>query len=199
MRRLFPYPDASWQHEVRAWLSAFVVEQACLARDRLGFSWEARDDAPDTYDKLTLAFTESVLTGEPLPVATVNVTPSIFLSTEANYAMRFWHDVTHVGMNADFGFLDEMKVAKAHLAALCDAGMPEGSRAWQMLRADTVGQNYVYVMTGGGFVPDQLAFAYRAMAVNLPFAVLEVVQQIGGHRITGRDTEMLLKFMEADQ
>lgn len=184
--------------EARNWLADLVFDKANEAARRVGFGWRASPNAPDNYDGLLSEFTECTVTGRDMRVGKVNAIPSVFGSARATFAMRFWHEVTHVEMDADFGFFGEMAVAKAHLAGVVDAGMPEGSLAWQLMRADTVGQNYVYVMTGGGFVPDQLAFAMRSIRVNLPFAVLESVQQIESRTINGRDTEALLRCMEAD-
>ena len=179
-------------------LAELAVEKADETAERVGFRWRASSDAPDTYDKVLTEFEECTLTGRDMRVATVNATPSVFGSARANFAMRFWHDGTHVELNADFGYFGEMKVANAHLGDVVEAGMAEGSLSWQLMRADTVGQNYVYLMTDGGFVPDQLAFAIRAVRAGLPIAVLEVIEQIEGRPITGRDTETFLRLMEAE-
>lgn len=184
--------------KARNWLADLAFDKANETAKRVGFGWRASPDAPDNYDALLTEFTECTVTGRDMRVGKVNAIPSVFGSARATFAMRFWHEVTHVEMDADFGFFGEMAVAKAHLAGAVNAGMPESSLAWQLMRADTVGQNYVYVMTGGGFVPDQLAFAMAAVRSNLPLAVLEAVQLIEGRSINGRDTEALLRFMEVD-
>lgn len=177
-------------------LADLVLVKANETAQRVGFGWRASPDAPDTYEKMLAEFEECTETGCDMRVATVNAIPSVFGSARANFAMRFWHDVTHVELDADFGYFGEKKVADAHLDAVVEAGMAEGSLPWQLMRVDTVGQNYVYAMTGGGFVPDQLAFAIRAVRTCLPIAVLEAVQQIEGRPITGRDTETFLRLME---
>lgn len=187
-------PDL-WLAETRSWLSELVVGQATATAERLGFDWEVSPDAPDTFDKLKAEFSDCVATGRPLRVAQINADPSIFGCASVTYAMRFWHDVTHVELAADFGFADEMRVAAAHLEALVDAGQPEGSAAWHLLRADTVGQNYVYAMTNGGFVPDQLVFARTALTTGLPFAVLAAVEEIEDRSVGLEDTARLLDLM----
>lgn len=178
-------------------LSELVVSQAEACAVRVGFGWEPSPDAPDTFDKLRGEFSSSADTGRPLRVATVNVEPSIFTGPEINWAMRFWHDVTHIDANQDFGFGGEMAVAQIHLDALVASGEAEGSVAWLLLRADTVGQNMVFAMTGGGFVPDQLAFACSALRSSLPFAVLEAVEQIEHRSVVGRDMDHLRVLLES--
>lgn len=178
-------------------LSELVVSQAEACAVRVGFGWEPSPDAPDTFDKLRGEFSSSADTGRPLRVATVNVEPSIFTGPEINTAMRFWHDVTHIEENQHFDFDGEMAVAQIHLDALVASGEEEGSVAWQLLRADTVGQNMVFTMTGGGFVPDQLAFARSALRSGLPFAVLEAVEQIERRSVVGRDMDHLRVLLES--
>lgn len=183
--------------EARWWLADLVLTKASESAERVGFGWRASPQAPDTYEGLIAEFTECQAAGRDMRVGGVNAIPSIYGSARATFAMRFWHDVTHVEMEADFGFNGEMRVAEALLADVVTAGMDQGTLAWHLMRADTVGQNYVFVMTGGGFVPNQLDFATTAVKVNLPYAVLAAVEQIEGRSITGRDTDTLLKLMDA--
>lgn len=178
-------------------LSELVVSQAEACAVRVGFGWEPSPDAPDTVEKLRSEFSACAETGRPLRVATVNVEPSIFTGPEISIAMRFWHDVTHIESGQDFGFDGEMVVAQIHLDALVASGEAEGSVAWHLLRADTVGQNMVFAITGGGFVPDQLAFACSALHSGLPFAVLEAVEQIERRSVVGRDMDQLRVLLES--
>lgn len=184
-------------HQARRRLSDLVVSQAEACAVRVGFGWEPSDDAPDTIKELRAEFSGCADTGRPLRVATVNVEPSIFTGPESNFAMRFWHDVTHVEANQDFGFAGEVAVAEIHLDALVASGEEEGSVAWHLLRADTVGQNMVFTMTGGGFVPDQLEFACSALRSGLPFAVLQAVEQIERRSVVGRDMDQLRVLLES--
>jgi len=183
--------------EARIWLSIFVEARALAAEDRLGFGWLPADDAPEDYPALRAAFYRSRLTGAPLPVATVNVTPSVFVSAQSNWAMRFWHDVTHVELDAGFGFRDEQRVAAHHLAALEAAGRPPGSLEWVLLRADTVGQNLVYAMTGGGFVADQWEFTLDVLRSGLPLAVLKAVQHLENTEVCPETVVRLRRLLEA--
>ena len=89
-------------------LSELVVSQAEASAVRVGFGWEPSPDAPDTFDELRAEFSSSAETGRPLRVATVNVEPSIFTGPEVNFAMRFWHAVTHIESGQAFGFDGEM-------------------------------------------------------------------------------------------
>lgn len=178
-------------------LSELVVSHAEACAVRVGFGWEPSPDAPDTFDKLRGEFSLCAETGRPLRVATVNIEPSIFTGPESNIAMRFWHDVTHIASGQDFGFDGEMVVAQIHLDALVAAGEEAGSVAWHLLRADTVGQNMVFAMTGGGFVPDQMAFACSALRSGLPYAVLEAVEQIERRSVVGKDMDQLRVLLES--
>lgn len=178
-------------------LSDLVISQAEACARRVGFGWEPSPDAPDRVERLRTEFSLCAETGRPLRVATVNVEPSIFTGPEINFAMRFWHDVTHIESGQDFDFDGEMTVAQIHLDALVAAGEDEGSLAWHLLRADTVGQNMVFTMTGGGFVPDQLAFACSALRSGLPFAVLEAVEQIEHRSVASRDMDQLRVLLES--
>lgn len=179
-------------------LATFVCEKASEAAHRVGFGWVASPRAPETYGGLLTEFTECMVSGRNMRVGTVNAIPSVFGSARATFAMGFWHDVSHVEMDADLGFLGEMRVAKAHLTEVAKGGMPEGSLSWHLMRAATVGQNYVKAMTEGGLVPDRLAFAMTAVQNGLPMAVLDAVQQIEGRSINGRDTEALLRYMRVE-
>lgn len=178
-------------------LSEMVVSQAEACAVLVGFGWEPAEDLPDSFDKLREEFSACAGSGRPLRVATVNVEPSIFVGPEINIAMRFWHDVTHIESGQDFGFAGEVAVAQIHLDALVAAGEEEGSVAWHLLRADTVGQNMVFAMTGGGFVPGQQAFARSVLRSGLPFAVLEAVEQIERRLVADRDMDQLRGLLES--
>jgi hypothetical protein len=181
-----------------ATLSAFVQERAELTAEGAGFGWRTAPDAPDNYEALVVEFNECLVSGRDLRVNATNNSPSIFMTSEANAAMRFWHDVSHVEFQQDFGFKAEMLLAHYHLASLVVAGQPTGSLAWQLLRADTIGQNYVYFLTGGGFVADQVDFAYKALRHGLPFAVLDAVEQIEGRAVQSADMDRLAAMVEQE-
>lgn len=182
--------------DARVWLADLALAKANEAAERVGFGWSVSSGAPSSYEEVSVEFAECLVNDRGMRVSIANMVPSVFGSARAAAAMRFWHHVAHVEMDADFGFLGEMKVAEVQLAAVVEAGMPEDSLAWHLMRADTMGLNYVSFMTHGGTV-DRLAFAMIAVTVALPFAVLAAVEQIEGRPITRRDTATLVALMEA--
>jgi hypothetical protein len=181
-----------------ATLSAFVQERAELTAETVGFGWQTAPDAPDTYEDLVVEFNECMVSGRDLRVNAINNSPSIFMTPEANAAMRFWHSVCHVEFRQDFSFQGEMLLARYHLASLAVAGQLTGSLPWQLLRADTVGQNYVYFLTRAGFVADQVDFAYKTLRHGLPFAVLDAVEQIEGRAVEPADMDRLAAMLEQE-
>lgn len=181
-----------------AYLSAFVQERAEITAEGVGFGWRTAPDAPDNYEDLVVEFNECLVSGRDLRVNAINNSPSIFMTAEANAAMRFWHDISHVEFHQDFSFKSEMLLANYHLASLVVAGQPTGSLAWQLLRADTVGQNYVYFLTNGGFVSDQVDFAYKALRHGLPFAVLDAVEQIEDRAVQPADMDRLAAMLDQE-
>lgn len=177
------------------WLSDFVTYQAAATARRVGFGWQATDDAPNTFTELEAEALACAGSGRALRVATVNADPTIFSGPEVNHAMRFWHDITHVELGQDFGLAGEMRVADAHLTDLGMAGQPRGSLPWALLRADTAGQNLVFAMTGGGFVADQWQFALACVENGLPLAVLQAVEDIDHRSIEPADVRRLSRLM----
>ena len=73
---------------------------------------------------------------------------TIYVRPEDNYAMRFWHDVTHVRLEADFTVDGETSVAEAHPDLLSCYGYGPEALEYQMLKADTFGQLYFSLATG---------------------------------------------------
>ena len=177
-------------------LSRFVLVQAARARQRHGFGWIPDPSAPTIFSDLLAAFTRSMKTGHPLPVARISGGPSIFVSAEATYAMRFWHDITHVEMGADFSFENEQRVASAHMDLLERSGFRAGTLPWELMRIDTVGRSLVFTLTGGGFAPDPWVFAQRALSAGLPLAVLRAVEDIKRRPVRSEDIVQLGTLLE---
>ena len=182
--------------EAKLQVSRFVLTQAAGARQRLGFGWTPDPAAPVVFDHLLEAFERSTTTGQHLPVARISGGPSIFVSAEATYAMRFWHDITHVEMAADFSFENEQRVAWAHMNTLERSGFRPGTLAWELMRIDTVGRSLVFTLTGGGYAPDPWVFAQRALSAGLPLAVLRAVEDIKRRPVQSQDIVRLGSLLE---
>jgi hypothetical protein len=125
--------------QARRQLGEFVVEQAEKASE-LGFGWQPHTEAPSTYPDLCAAFRNSQSKHVPLLVSSLH-NDAVITTPEANLAMRFWHDVNHVQRGLTLNGVDEQELALWHLDVLEAHGFPEYSLVWQMLWADTVGQN----------------------------------------------------------
>ncbi len=151
-------------------LRRFVHVQATAAEELLGFGWTAHSDAPSEFAALRRAFLRSSLTGEPLPVSDEHCAGTIYGSPVANYAFRFWHDVTHVRLNCGFDLDGEIEVASAHLDVMRATGWGPGTLEHHLLHADTLGQVLCSVAIGG-FPDDQACFARRAVTNSITEAI----------------------------
>lgn len=153
-------------------LGAYVTRRAEVLSAEVGFSWVESPLAPSTFDAVLAAYFSCLESGDPLPVAINGSSTTIYPSRETNAAFRFWHDITHVRLHCTFDYWDERAVAEFHLSELEVSGFPPNSLEWQLLRADTIGQNEFARLSGGGFVADQRAFALSAVEHGLGLALL---------------------------
>lgn len=137
-------------------LTAFVIEHAEVLRRQLGFGFVETEEAPETYADLLLAWKRSILNREPLPVYSGASEGTIYTSPAGNWAFRFWHDVTHCQLRADFTHAGEVRTAKAQLRVIADRF---GADSWEyrLFEGDTIGQVEYYQQTGK-FLDVQLPF-----------------------------------------
>jgi hypothetical protein len=159
-------------------LSRFVHAQARASEELIGFGWKLSSDAPSEFTALRRAFIRSRLTGQPLPVSDAHSAETIF-GPSANYAFRFWHDVTHVRLNCGFDLDGEIEVATAHLDVLQAFGWGPGTLEHHLLHADTLGQVLCSVATGT-FPDDQVCFARRVVTTSITEAIRA---ELDGHSI----------------
>lgn len=124
-------------------LSVFVREMANKAAADQGFAWTATTNAPDTYDKLRIAYRLSRKTGAALPVSSLYCDTVLYKNPADNYAMRFWHDTLHMKTGLTFDLDDELELGLRHLALAEQNGVTRYSLEWRMLRIDILGQNYL--------------------------------------------------------
>lgn len=190
--------ETRWEHWARAWLTEFIADLADRQVDRLGFGWTVSRGAAQDYDGITAAFMRSIVTGTPLPIPEPESMSSIYLRPDASEGASFTRLVTHVGHELRFGFFEQLRVAKGLLDAASDAGAPEGSLPWILLRTHMVGRILVEAMTGCNELEDELGFAQCGMESGLPFAVLAAVQHRRGRPICSGDTEVLKRLMECE-
>jgi hypothetical protein len=153
-------------------LTEFVREQASKAAADLGFGYVAQTDAPHTLESLKRAFEQSSQSGAPLPVSNEHSGSVIFTDPAVNFAMRFWHDVNHVGRQLTFDLVDELELSLWHLSVLEAAGFPPDGWEWQLLHADLVGQVYVMSLTRR-FPLDQKRFAEGCIGSGFDRAILD--------------------------
>jgi hypothetical protein len=158
--------------EAKRKLSLFVVAQALETACRLGFGWEAKNDAPSQYTDLVEAFDRSVMTGEALAVSSLYCTNVIYSGSKVNHAMRFWHDAHHVQLGLNFSPADELELGLWHGAQLLKAGFSRDSLEYRMIKIDTVGQNYLLAINGK-FPENQLLFVERCLELGVDEGVLE--------------------------
>lgn len=138
----------------RTRLGQFVLSRA-KAVDGPGY--RASEFGISTWPDLKAKWHLCVLSGELLPVWSGGSDKTIYLSPEINHAGRYWHDATHIRLQADFSLSGELKVAAAQIE-LASMWFGPNSLEVLLLTADTVGQALNYAKSGM-FVEDQLAFA----------------------------------------
>ena len=146
--------------DARRELTAFVYTQAVATARRVGYWWTGVADAPSTLEEM-ICWARLCAGGDGLfPVSNEACEGTIYLSSEANMAFRFWHDMLHLSMHKDVSYDDEMQVAAEHLRVAGASGLSNMAKA--MLRADTYGQS-MYYQAHGKFPEDQLAFVKKAI------------------------------------
>lgn len=164
--------------QARIELTEFVHFMADQTVTRLGFGWVPRPDAANTWRDLKAAWQHSLATGDPLPVFDGGSDSVIFTSAEANWAYRFWHDVTHLERGRDFTSPHELDMAVFHLWEAERHGLERGSLPWRLLHADAVGQ-VLHWAVRREFLIDQRAFIVNYLQFGIEDAVLAEMARTG--------------------
>lgn len=125
--------------QARIELSEFVMVMADRTAKRVGFGFAPSDSAPNNWRDLQAAWLDSQVNGTPLPVFSSTTPSATFVSAEATWAFRFWHDVTHLERERDFSSPHEIDMASFHLWETEQHGLEYGSLPWRLLQADAVG------------------------------------------------------------
>lgn len=157
----------------------FLQWKAHALSHKLGFDYEPRPDAPNTYEDLVAAFDHSVLTKAPLPVPSTNLDDSFYLP-EVTHALRFVHDVSHVMTGLTFDMHDEIQLALIQLKGFAAHGLSEHSLEYQLLYADHVGQSMCMLVTRK-FVSDQSKFILDVLSYGLDEAIVREMHR-GGYK-----------------
>lgn len=150
-------------------LTAFVTAEAAKTSREVGFPRVGVPDAPDTYADLRVAYRRSCSTGIALPVSNSNLNGSLYLHTQADLALRFWHDVSHVRRGRSFSAPDELDLGLWHVAVAQTAGL--SPLALALLDADLVGQTLLYAATKG-YAENQMRFDVEAVAFGIADAIV---------------------------
>ncbi|WP_409048274.1 hypothetical protein AB2L57_05730 [Microbacterium sp. HA-8] len=164
--------------QARIELTEFVHLMADQTKERLGFGWTPHPDAPNTWRALKTAWQHSLATREPLPVFDGGSDAVIFAGPEANWAYRFWHDVTHLERGRDFTSPHELDMAVFHLWEAERHGLERGSLPWRLLHADAVGQ-VLHWAVRREFLIDQRAFIVNYLRFGVEDAVLAEMARTG--------------------
>lgn len=157
--------------QARIELTEFVTLMADRTAIRVGFRWTPRPDAPNTWRDLKTAWQHSLATGDPLPVFDGGSDAVILMSDEANWAHRFWHDVTHLERERDFTSPHELDMAVYHLWEAERHGLKRGSLPWRLLHADGVG-NVLHWAVRGEYLIDQHTFILNYLQYGVEASLL---------------------------
>lgn len=160
-------------------IAKFVRRTAKETAADVGFGWIATPEAPSTYQQLRGAYAASLVTGQPLPISSLNNESSVFINAEDNIAFRFWHDVSHVRLGLSFALADELELATWHLAQAERAGFVPGSLGYRLLEADHVGQVLMQAL-GGRFPFHQEAFVLTYAQHGVGLGLLAELRRIPG-------------------
>jgi hypothetical protein len=145
----------------RSNLSKFVIEQANNIKRVLGVNYEEKKDAPSTYEAMCENWRMALLNKMPVYVYSESCENVIYLSKEANWAFRFWHDYIHFRDGFDFSYENELLVG-SHQVAMVGARFGVGSLEYLLMQSDTIGQ-VEYFKQHGAFVENQLQFALNSL------------------------------------
>jgi hypothetical protein len=141
----------------RSNLSKLVIEQANNIKRVLGVNYEEIENAPSTYEDLVINWNDAKMNKAPVYVYSESCENVIYLSKEANWAFRFWHDYLHYYWQKDFTYASELFIGNIQMAVVAQHyGL--GSLEYQLMQADTIGQVEFY-QRENSFVPNQLKFA----------------------------------------
>ena len=162
-------------------ISRFVVAQARMRQERVGFGWRPAVMAPSNYTALTAEFKACQVSGWPMRVSDQHNEPTIYEHPNHNLIFRYWHDTSHVIHGLNFEADDELELAGHHLEALRAEGYGPHTMEHQLLHADTFGQAYFQLVTGR-FVENQVRFDTNCLLFGVEEAVAQELDALGVDR-----------------
>ena len=146
----FPFLVTNAEYRAAVSELCFFIKYESDNLIRNGWSYELSDNAPESFGQLF----ESTIDKRILVSPTGSDT-SIY-GSEINTMFRFWHDMLHLSLCADFSKEGELEVVKAHMLAAKRANLSD--LATLILYADTAGQVIYYHQNDGAFVVNQSEF-----------------------------------------
>ncbi|WP_285728218.1 hypothetical protein [Psychromicrobium xiongbiense] len=146
----------------------FLAEAEAAAR-LVGFGWYGTPSSPATFTTLKAAYEHCASTGEALAVSNEHLETAILASLEANVALRFVHDVSHVRQGLSFRTEDELELGLCHVATTELAGL--SPLAVRLIEADLVGQTLLYAASGK-FATNQRQFDLDCLVFGIADAIL---------------------------
>lgn len=187
-------------------VTAYDVEFNCAIRhmvDALKIRWEAREDAPETFEELRRAFAASGgANGGIIPVSSLNCEDTIYGDPEVNMMFRAWHDSVHLMEGYDFSVAGEAHVAYLQIAQLMALFGPRPEWA-ALILSEVIGQA-VYMVGHGKFPVKQRAGTIRAaksqwrnlgesLTEDLSAACQPCGEALGRHKMRDRAVELANK------
>lgn len=175
--------DGQFSHAVEV-VSDFVMAQAEVLQDNVGFGWQLVDtaSAPSTFDAVLDAYFICCEQQVAYPVPRMGPDTTLYSCPEVDAAFGYWRDLTHIRLHCPFSYWDTRAVGEFQLHTLEAFGIAAGSLPWLLLRADTLGQSEFHRLSGGQTVQDRRAFVLSAIEHGLGMALLhELGLQQHGH------------------
>lgn len=121
-------------------LRTFVIQRAYECKGSLGVGYRPSSCAPATFEDLCREVRMCSQIGLPVRVSSLHNEHTI-LGPEINMAFRFWHDCTHLELNAGFDRDGELAVGQEQLRQLeVEGNVTVQSLVWRLLFAETIGQ-----------------------------------------------------------
>lgn len=140
----------------RILLGNFVVAKANEICRVIHISYEASENAPETFEGIIAGFAESIMHHKPFYVSSVGCDKTVYIAPYVNWAFRFWHDYLHFTHNLTLSFIDELMVSNIHVHEV-ELEFGVNSLEAKIMQIDTAAQA-MYYQIHKDFVVDQLAF-----------------------------------------
>lgn len=146
-------------------LSNVIIKIAHNISKSLNIGFEESNNAPNTFKQLKEHYKNIKNSGGTFKVYSGGCDTTIYTSLHANYAFRFWHDITHLTYDLGFSTNDEIETAKKQMEVL-KKYIPADSLEFKLFYADTIGQTEYYA-DHKDFVKDQMAYVVDYVKTKL--------------------------------